>query len=608
MSTQLQRASLPEIIERAQGGEHEAYRDLVLRFQDMAVGYAFSMLNDFHLAEDAAQEALVAAFFELHTLRTPGAFIPWLRTVVRKHCDRITRQRRVDVSFEEQDERWMTDSPSPIDAIEQGEISGIVGEAIASLPQKQRDVVTLYYIGERSSRQVAEFLNLPITTVKKRLHDAKPKLKRSTTILAERFLKDHKPSESSEFSDRVLRFTAPDQVKDAPTVYSLFEAQDHPSRHEWRAGRLSDSHADWNASRVAFLKEESDEKLVAALNVYDLTMHIGTAEVRVAGINGDVLDETLSDARERVLDRIIPDALMSVSEAGYDLVVTFDDESFWLRHGFVLGWRALQWRIEVADLPVNDLPNVEQIEANHHDELSAFFNTWSAGLTASVRKPTYRRNKHPGEFTTHFWRDAHGKIAGYISGNPEPDEARFWVDEIAGDAETCLAVLRSVADALHCEECYFDRLHYKSAIGTALRQMASCRLFAGTRDGRPRWYVAKIVNLKSLMTKLAPLLHERLLATRLAYWRGSLSMRLHEDDSSEVITLVFEADGIRVEEGESAVNAISGDQSIVQLVLGCESPDEVIATNRIEVDGLITPELVSVLFPAQYPQMENQAL
>ena len=608
MKPRLQQSSLAETVERAQDGEHDAFRDLVLRFQDMAVGYAYSLLGDFHLAEDAAQEAFVAVRFELESLRTPTAFVPWLRTVVRKYCDRINRQRRIDVPLEEQDERWITDAPTPLDAIERGEISEHVSRAIASLPQKQRDVVTLYYIGDQSSRQVAEFLDLPITTVKKRLHDAKPKLRRSTANLAKRFLNDNKPSQTQEFSDSVLRFTAPDQEKDAPAVYSLFEAEDHPSRHEWRAGRLADSHIDWNASRVVFMEEESEEKLVAALNVYSLTMRISNTEVRVAGINGDVLDGDLSDRRGHILDRIVPDALESLSESDYDLVVTFDDESFWMRHGFVLGWRALQWRLSATDLPVIDVPNLEQVEASHHDELAAVYNTASTGLTGTVRRPTYLRNKHPGEFSTYLWRGADGNIAGYASGSVGPGEATFWVDEVAGDAEMCLGVLRSVADAEGCTEFYFDRLHYKSAVGVKLRQLGSCRLFTGVRDGRARWYVARIVNLRSLVTKLAPVLHMRLLNSGYAKWLGSLSIRLQEQDASQEITLVFEKDGIQVRESASASNAISGDQSIVQLLLGCESPDEVISVNGIEVMGSDTIDLLSVLFPVQYPQMENQAL
>ncbi|MCY3859379.1 MAG: RNA polymerase sigma factor [Gammaproteobacteria bacterium] len=608
MTSRLKRASLTETVERAQEGEHEAFRDLVSRFQDMSVGYAFSLLKDFQLAEDAAQEALVAVFIELETLRTPSAFVPWLRTVVRKHCDRISRQRRIDVPLEEQDEGWMIDAPSPLDALEQGEISDLVHRAIASLPQKQRDVVTLYYIGEQSSRQVAEFLNLPITTVKKRLHDAKPKLRRSTANLAKRFLNERKPSQSKEFSDNVLRFTALDREKDAPSVYTLFEAEDHPSRNEWRAGRLSDSHVDWSASRVAFERDSNERGPVAALIVYDLTMQIGTVDVRAAGINGDVFDAQRGNRRLNTLDRIVPDAMQSMSEAGYDLVVTFDDEQFWLRHGFTLGWRALQWRVSVADLPVTEVPRIEKIEAKHRDELASIYNSSNAGLTGTARRPTYRKNKHPGEFTIYLWRHENDKIAGYISGSPGPGDERFWVDEVAGDAKTCLAVLRSVADAEHCHECYFDRLHYKSAVGVALRQIGSSRLFTAARAGRSRWYVAKTVNLKSLMIKLSPLLKERLLRSGFAEWRGTLSIRLREECASTEITLVIDDAGIHVIDGFSASNSISGDQSISQLILGSESADEVISVNDIEVAGTNTIKLVSVLFPAQYPQMENQAL
>ncbi|NIR02616.1 MAG: RNA polymerase subunit sigma-24, partial [Gemmatimonadales bacterium] len=64
-------------------------------FQDMAVGYAYSILGDFHLAEDAAQEAFVQAYLDLRKLRVPQAFPSWLRRIVFKQCDRFTRRKRV---------------------------------------------------------------------------------------------------------------------------------------------------------------------------------------------------------------------------------------------------------------------------------------------------------------------------------------------------------------------------------------------------------------------------------------------------------------------------------------------------------------------------------
>ena len=698
--------SLAETVRRAQAGELAAFRELVLGFQDMAVGYAFSLLGDFHLAEDAAQDAFLAAFQELDSLRQPGAFVPWLRTVVGKHCDRIRRRRRPTEALETDAERLVVDSPSPLDVVERDEVAGLVGRAIASLPANQRDVVTLYYIGEQSGRQVAAFLDVPLTTVKKRLHDSKPKLRRSMTKMAKQFLEDHKPSRDSEFSERVLRLVAPDPSKDSAAVYSLFEAEDHPNRHEWRAGRLADSHADWNVSRIAFAREGGAERLVAALNAYDMTMHVGGAEVRVAGINGDVLGADMAGSRGDIFDRVAADAIAAMRGAGYDLAVTFDDEAFWLRRGFALGWRALQWQVLVADLPVAEVPELERFEATHRDDLAAVYNATTRRLTGTVRRPTYRRNKHPGHFSTYSWRGAGGAggagggTAGYVSGSPGPGETCFWVDEVAGEADTCLArishqaacrrqkahgfqevdreaddradcglrwprprgsfgpvytqacacahapstvvpraasgapmlsvastrtgpkssaiitapgekcglaVLRAIAEAEQCTELYFDRLHYKSAVGVRLRQTGSCRLFTGTKSAKARWYVARIVNLKSLATKLAPMLHERLLASGLADWRGSLSICLECEGASEVVTLVARDGGMAVRDGAVGPNAISGDQAVTQLLLGCEEADEVVAVNGVEVCG-DAARILPVLFPAQYPQMENQAL
>src|SRR5687768_12162906 len=80
------------LVERARSAElspaerREAFVALVERFQDAAYGYAYSLLADPHLAQDATQEALAAAYCRLGELRTPDAFPLWLRRVVRTHC------------------------------------------------------------------------------------------------------------------------------------------------------------------------------------------------------------------------------------------------------------------------------------------------------------------------------------------------------------------------------------------------------------------------------------------------------------------------------------------------------------------------------------------
>jgi DNA-directed RNA polymerase specialized sigma24 family protein len=59
------------------------------------LAYAFGILGDYQLAEDAAQEAFIGAFRDLPALREPLAFPGWLRSVVFKQCDRFTRQNHM---------------------------------------------------------------------------------------------------------------------------------------------------------------------------------------------------------------------------------------------------------------------------------------------------------------------------------------------------------------------------------------------------------------------------------------------------------------------------------------------------------------------------------
>src|ERR1043165_5685344 len=83
--------SLATLIGRIRSGDEDAYAAMVARFQDMAVGYAYSLLKDFQLAEDAAQEAFFEAYRGLGSLREAAAFAGWFRRIVFKQCDRLIR-------------------------------------------------------------------------------------------------------------------------------------------------------------------------------------------------------------------------------------------------------------------------------------------------------------------------------------------------------------------------------------------------------------------------------------------------------------------------------------------------------------------------------------
>src|SRR5437763_633710 len=77
--------------------KHRAFGEIVKRFQDMAYACAYAVLGDFHLAEDAAQEAFIIAWRNLNQLRTPEAFPGWFKRIVLSQCNRLTRNKQMEM-------------------------------------------------------------------------------------------------------------------------------------------------------------------------------------------------------------------------------------------------------------------------------------------------------------------------------------------------------------------------------------------------------------------------------------------------------------------------------------------------------------------------------
>ncbi len=193
---------LKSLVARARGGDLDAYTQIVCCFQDMAVGYAFSILGDFHLAEDAAQEAFLQAYLDLGKLDELAAFPGWFRRIVFKQCDRIRRQRHhFEVPLDE--ERFHAAGPDPGEHLEEQERSDWLKAGIRELPTPERAVFTLFHIADFSHKEIAAFLEVPETTINNRLHAAKKRLQKELETMTQGNLQEKRPSRDEAFSGRV---------------------------------------------------------------------------------------------------------------------------------------------------------------------------------------------------------------------------------------------------------------------------------------------------------------------------------------------------------------------------------------------------------------------
>lgn len=195
-------AEIGSLVERARGGELSAFDELVRRFQDMAVGYAYSLLGELPLAQDAAQEAFLAAYRDLAALRDPAAFPGWLRRIVFKHCDRIARRRPppmlpLDAAVS------VDPRPDPAAAALSRELRLQVREAVAGLPDGERVATTLFYMGGYSHAELAAFLDLSLSAVKSRLYSARKRLRERMIEMVKDTLHEERPSRDETFAQRV---------------------------------------------------------------------------------------------------------------------------------------------------------------------------------------------------------------------------------------------------------------------------------------------------------------------------------------------------------------------------------------------------------------------
>jgi RNA polymerase sigma factor (sigma-70 family) len=166
---------LTELLERCQKGEHEAIVMLIARFRAWALDFAASLLHDSSLAEDVVQEAFVIALQHLSALRNPAAFPGWFRQILRSRINRMNRMRCEEPFPQGFDPSGKQESPG--EYAQQIELRHQVREVLKNLPPAEYETVELFYLREHSCAEVSDILHIPKGTVKRRLHDARRRLR-----------------------------------------------------------------------------------------------------------------------------------------------------------------------------------------------------------------------------------------------------------------------------------------------------------------------------------------------------------------------------------------------------------------------------------------------
>ena len=184
--------------------QHEAFGEIVRRFQDMAYGCAYAVLGDFQLAEDVAQEAFIEAYRDLPKLQKPKAFAGWFKQIVIRQCYRMTRKKSLPTEPLETALKLPSHDSDPAVVAEENEMKNKVLAAIKALPESQRMVTTLFYINGYSQNEIADFLEIPATRVDYRLRASRKRLKERMLTMVQDTIYEKRPSKDEKFVKGVL--------------------------------------------------------------------------------------------------------------------------------------------------------------------------------------------------------------------------------------------------------------------------------------------------------------------------------------------------------------------------------------------------------------------
>lgn len=167
-----------EIIRKAKQGKKEAFGQLVVKYKGSVFRQAYAILNDPAEAEDIAQEAFIKVYNTLIKLENEYAFAAWLSRIVVHLCyDQIKKSKKEKEAFNRWHNVRKKHASCRQGAIEHKQLQLNIAEAMQELSPEQRVVITLRDVQGFTYDEIADIVQVPVGTIKSRIHTARKALK-----------------------------------------------------------------------------------------------------------------------------------------------------------------------------------------------------------------------------------------------------------------------------------------------------------------------------------------------------------------------------------------------------------------------------------------------
>ena len=181
-----------QLIRRVLSDDDEAFNILVQRYQRGVHALVWRKVSDFHYAEEITQDTFLQAYKKLSTLKNPKQFAGWLYVIANRLCiNWLQRHKPAMQSLEDTPMEEIEDSSYIHYTSEQREAEGtehryeIAEKLLSKLPESERTVMTLHYLGEMTAKEISKFLGVSINTITNRLWRARKRLREDQELLVQ---------------------------------------------------------------------------------------------------------------------------------------------------------------------------------------------------------------------------------------------------------------------------------------------------------------------------------------------------------------------------------------------------------------------------------------
>ena len=186
-----------QLIRRILSGDDAAFSILMQKHQKNVHALIWRKIGDFQIAEEITQDTFIQVYKKLGTLEDPNRFDGWLYVIANRLCinwiqrnkakmDRLNMQSLEDTPPEEIEEASHLHHEShQRDTATTKRRQNLVKTLLEQLPESERTVVTLYYLGEMTAKEIGKFLGVSVNTIKSRLRRARKRLQEQEALVRE---------------------------------------------------------------------------------------------------------------------------------------------------------------------------------------------------------------------------------------------------------------------------------------------------------------------------------------------------------------------------------------------------------------------------------------